>query len=474
MSPNAIAGSETRQLAGRAYSHLVICYTCPRVGLPDLPKMSDTYLRVALIAALIVCSATFTAAEMGLVAVGRLKLRKLAADGSGRADSALRLLDNPTLVFSTVLITITTANFVAESLAANLFHDAFGEHGYLLSFITMTVVVLVFAELTPVLYAVSHPSRVALGASGLVRGTTWLLYPLSWTLTGLARVVLWLMGIRDFTGFPAGVSRGALEASVESGAIREEEKELLSNVFEFKDTLAREIMRPRVDIIALPAYELVVDALEKVLKSGHSRLPVYEGDIDNIVGILFGKDLIPYTRTHEEELGRKQITELMRPAFFVPETEHIGQLLRDMRTRRQLLAIVVDEFGGTAGVVTIEDVLEEIVGDIQDEFDEQEVAQLKEIAPGVWTADGLLPLHELRRQTDITLPETSVETVGGFVADQLQRVPEQGDVVEYRSYRFEVLLMDGRRVARVQLVLLPEEDDKTGPESDDLDELGFD
>ncbi len=426
------------------------------------------WFRIGAIVVLLGISAFFNAAEIGVVATGRLKLRKLASEGSRSAVLLLQLLDKPTLLFATILMCITASNFVAESLSANLSGSLLGEKGYLVSFFVMTFAVIIFSEMTPIMLAVNDPERIARRVGVPVKLTTLLVFPFTWTFTVLARGVLRLMGIKSLKGFPANVSRDALEASVEAGAIRADEKELLSNVFEFHDTVAREIMCPRVDIVALPAQASAAEAFQLVLQSGHSRLPVYEGSIDKIIGVAYGKDLLPFLKERAAEADKTPITTLMRSPFFVPETERISHILREMRRRRQLLAIVVDEFGGTAGLVTLEDILEEIVGDIQDEFDSTEEEQLVQVGEGVYLADGLLPLHELKRQTDIDLPEDVVETVGGFVADRLQRLPQPGDKLEYANYLFEVLEMDAQRVARVRLTVLePKEPSEAEDEADD-------
>ncbi len=236
-----------------------------------------------------------------------------------------------------------------------------------------------------------------------------------------------------------------LDERQDAGTLEAEDREMIEDLLEFGETMVREVMVPRIDIKAIPADACYAEVQALVSETGHSRLPVYDGDLDHIIGIMHVKDLL--RRSEGEEMP---IRELMRKALFVPETKMIDDLLREFQHARLHMAIVVDEYGGTSGMVTLEDLVEEIVGEIQDEYD-REAPLVKETSPGVWDVNAIIDLEDLEEATGIALPEDGWDTLGGFIYSLEGRVPEAGYTYEWEDYRFTVLEIEGRRIIRVEI-----------------------
>jgi len=251
--------------------------------------------------------------------------------------------------------------------------------------------------------------------------------------------------------------QAVIEESEEEGLIDEDEGEMLASIFEFGETIVREVMVPRTEMVCCPVDASMEKLLGIIIDSGHSRFPIFEGTTDRIVGVVYAKDLLRFWGRPPAEVGIRQV---MRRPFFVPETKKIGELLKDFRTRRVHLAIAVDEYGGTSGLITIEDLLEEIVGDIQDEYDLEDV-QLRREGEGIFVVDARIAISELEENLDLDIdcPE-NVDTLGGYLCHLCGSVPAPGRQVEAGRLRFDVLEADDRRISRVKVTLLPADDDE--------------
>jgi CBS domain containing-hemolysin-like protein len=327
----------------------------------------------------------------------------------------------------------------------------------------MTVVILFFGEIVPKTMAKRHPVRVALATIPAARALAALLWPVTAAVTRATSAVVRILGGR--VGPTPGVTSEEIEYLIEmgtkEGVLDEVKEELLNSVLEFADRVAKEIMVPRTRVVAVdrdaPADELV----RIVTENPYSRMPVYQNSIDEIVGILLVRDIVAEVR-HGRPIA---LAKFLKPPFFVPEQMKISRLLKEMQRRRTHLAVVVDEFGGTSGIVTLEDVIEEIVGEIQDEGD-VETAPVKAVSPGVWLADGAVPLHDLEAvlneaprpeagsepRPEVRFPEQGdYETLGGFVTAQAGRVPPVGATVAWDGLTFIVRAGDERRVAKVEI-----------------------
>jgi putative hemolysin len=425
------------------------------------------------LAALFVAGAAFCAGtETALTALGDARARQLR-DGGGRRAGMLALwIEHPDRVLSTLLIGNTLVSIAAGSLSASVAHELAARAGWrpatavAVCASVATALILFFGEIVPKTLAKRYPIRTALATIPLLRALAFVLWPLSTAVTRAAVPVVRLLGGKS--GPAPGVTGEEIEYLIEmgtkEGVLDEVKEELLNSVLEFADRVAKEIMIPRTRVVAIDREASRDELLRVVTENPYSRMPVYSGSIDEIVGILLVRDIVAKVREGDPAALLQQV----KPAFFVPEQMKISRLLKEMQRRKTHLAVVVDEFGGTSGIVTLEDVIEEIVGEIQDEAD-VETAPVKAIAPGVWLADGAVPLHDLegilndaagggalpeRARPEIRFPEQGdYETLGGFVTARAGRVPVVGALVSWDGLDFTVRAGDERRVTRVEIAV---------------------
>ncbi len=430
-----------------------------------------------LLAAVFLAGSAFcSGTETALTALGEARARQLRELGARRGRLLRLWIDHPERVLSTLLIGNTLVNIgagaLAGSIAADLARWTGGSHGTLVAVTTgvATVVVLFLGEIIPKTVAKRHPAEVALSAIPLVQALCFALWPVSAVVTRLTGWVVGLFGSER--GATPAVTSADIEYLIEmgtrEGVLDEVKEELLNSVLEFADRVAKEIMVPRTRMVAIdrevPAEELV----RIVTENPFSRMPVFEGSVDNVVGILLVRELVQDLRPGLQK--GLSVDRYLKPAFFVPEQMKISRLLKEMQKRRTHLAVVVDEFGGTSGLVTMEDVIEEIVGEIQDEAD-VEAAPVKILSPGVWLADAAIPLHDLEAYLSERLAEApgadeaseegspgvhfpdegDYETLGGFVTATAGRVPPVGAVLSWDGLTFTVRAGDERRVTRVEI-----------------------
>ena len=281
-----------------------------------------------------------------------------------------------------------------------------------------------------------------------LRVLTYVLFPVAWPVSWLERKACgeaYDLRYSHFLASEEGLQR-LLNVSEEQGIIEQEEKEMIASIFEFSDTIVREVMVPRIDIVAADVETSLHEAAATMLEAGHSRVPVYRGNIDMIVGLLYAKDLL---RCFAEGKTDRPLSEILRPAYFVPETKNVDELLQELQQRKIHLAIVVDEYGGTAGMVTIEDLLEEIVGDIQDEYDSEEPT-VEKISEDEFIFNARVDLDEVNKRLAVELPEAGGDTLGGLIYSYLGKVPAVGDKIVLEDMTFEVLSVDGQRIERVR------------------------
>ncbi|ACL65656.1 protein of unknown function DUF21 [Anaeromyxobacter dehalogenans 2CP-1] len=436
-------------------------------------------LGVAFLAASAFCSGTETA----LTALGEPRARQLRETGGRRARLLGLWIDHPERVLSTLLIGNTLVNVGAGALAGSVGADLAGGGGWapgtLVAIATgVTTVVILFAgEIVPKTIGKRHPAPVALWAMPMVQALCLAMWPLSAAVTRLTGWVVGRLG-GGRAPTPAVTSEEIeylIEMGTREGVLDEVKEELLNSVLEFADRVAKEVMIPRTRMVAVDRAVEPDELVRIVTENPYSRMPVYEGSIDNVVGILLVRDIIQELR--HGPLRRIALDRYLKPAFFVPEQMKISRLLKEMQRRRTHLAVVVDEFGGTSGLVTMEDVIEEIVGEIQDEAD-VESAPVKAVAPGVWLADAAIPLHDLQSflneqreepaprpagddapepedgepPPEIRFPEQGdYETLGGFVTATAGRVPPVGATLAWDGLTFTVRAGDERRVTRVEI-----------------------
>jgi len=408
--------------------------------------MSDLFGAIAII--LLLFFAAFLAmAETSVARVGRVKALHLAQEKKRGADSLVRIVEDPAPYLNVILLLTLLSHITATVLATTLALRRF-DAGEAIAVVLMTIVIFVFAELVPKTFAVQFTDRAALSMAPTVLLLGRVLRPVGDVLLLIGNGIMVLLPGKPLPKGPfisEEEIRHLVDVAEEEEEIEEEERELIHSIFEFGDTVVREVMVPRPDMVAIRADATMNEALEKIIEAGFSRVPIFEGDTDNIIGVLYAKDLLK--RVHE---GKKDVrlSSLGRAPTFVPEQKKVSELLREMQDQRVHMAIVVDEYGGTAGLVTIEDLIEEIVGEIVDEFDKEEPL-VEPIDDNTMRVDAKMAIDEVNELLDVELPHDEWDTVGGLVFGLTGRVPIAGEVVTYDSLDFTTERVTGRRIQKV-------------------------
>jgi putative hemolysin len=413
---------------------------------------SDLVLKLLGLGLLIACSALLTGAEAAYFSLGRARLRRLGGESGATGVGAEPRITRPHELLVTLLVGITIVNIGAAALAATVAVDLFGERwGVLVEVVTMIVLLTTFGEVLPMTVAVKHPETFLRVAERPVGWLGTLLSPVRAFLAGLSALVVRLVGRGRVA--PTELSEEELRTLVDvgtrEGIVEREEREMIHKVFELEDTPVRSIMVPRTDMFCLDVETPTAEILPALREELHSRVPVYEGSIDVIVGILYTKDLLPYVVGLPSDFD---IRAYLHPPYFVPESKHADALLQEFQAKKLHLAIVVDEYGGTAGLVSLEDLLEELVGEIADEFDEPE-RLIHRVDPNTFRVAGKLPIEELNAATGLAVSNESYDTVGGWVLDLFGRVPRAGERLALPELTVTVEKMERTRILEVLLAL---------------------
>ncbi len=420
---------------------------------------------ITLVIVLILCNGFFAMSEAALLTVRRTRIRQLVEEGNHSAKMVEHLLSDPTRLMATLQIGVTLIGlFSAAEAAAALgpwLSQVFLSAGLLTSteakvsaviFITLVVALLtlVIGEIAPKSIAIHNSERISLMVVWPIRTIEWITIPVVSVVTLLANMI-----VRPFGGtasfHPPAISTEELklmvEASEEQGVIKEEEKEMIHSIFDFADTMVRKVMTPRIDITAIESNATIDELVMAINASGHSRIPVYQEDLDNILGVVYAKDLL---REMEVKGKASMFSRVMREPYFIPENKRVNDLLREFRRKRLQMAIVRDEYGTISGLVTVEDLLEEIVGDIGDEYDVEEPL-IQTIDENTWIIDGRLSLDDFNDRMGAHLPSDEADTVGGYVFGLLGHMPEAGEWVQQDGMIFRVAATDGRRITQVRV-----------------------
>ena len=444
----------------------------------------DLSLKILFTVFLVLANGFFVAAEFALVKVRISQIELRAQEGNRLAQLTLSMMRNLEAYLSACQLGITVASlalgWIGESVVASIILSLVAQlhldvtpalaHSIAIpvSFATITVLHIVIGEQAPKVLAIHRPEALSIAVSAPLRIFYLVTFPFIWVLNKLSTLVLRLFGVQSVHGPEAHTAEEImmlLDQSKQSGEIQDSEHELIENVFQFNDRMVKQIMVPRTKLSALDVNAPEDVILETVFSEGYSRMPVYEGNIDNIVGVLNVKDLLPIIMRKEPvELGR-----IMRPPFFVPETKKINRLLRQFQRKHIVMAIVSDEFGGVSGIVTIEDIMEELVGEIQDEYD-NEVPVVEKMAEDEYRVNPATPISDANEYLPFPLPEgDDYETVGGLLNVIYGSIPEVGDVAVLDPYEFRVLQRSRRAVELVQLrVTTVEERGEPRAEFDEL------
>lgn len=419
-----------------------------------------------LLVGLLLLSFFLVLSRSALVNARRQRLRQLIDEGSAPARLAERLAEDSSRLLATTQLGMTLISLLAGGLVAVLFAPPLANAvepwlagaAYPVAFIVVillaAIILLAAGQFAPDAIGAHRSERLALLLARPLDIVAAVFMPLVRLTVGLGQLVAGLFGARaqaDLSIVTEEEIKTLVDAGEEEGVIEEDEKQMIYSIFELGDTLTRQVMVPRMDVMALDVETPMLEALEKIMSAGHSRVPVYEETIDNVLGVLYAKDLLPYLRDGKTDVPLRSI---LRPAHFVPETKRASDLLPDLQQRRVHMAVVVDEYGGMAGLVTIEDVLEEIVGEIQDEYDVEE-AFIEPAADGQYIIDARVDLDDLNQLLDTTLPADENDTLGGFIYAELGRVPTVGDRVTFENMSLTVESVAGRRIKKVRVQRIP-------------------
>jgi len=423
-------------------------------------------LSTAVLVLFIVLNALLAVAHSALVNVSKPHLRELADGGNKRARYALKISEDASRLLTSFQLATAFLRFAAAVIltltlapAENVWlrgHNIAPEWASAISIFTVVVIgtlaLVVFGEMVPAAFAATRPERVAILFARPMALVMGLLAPLSHLMLWLTNRTLHLFGGRGSTSYVTEEEiKTLVDAGSEEGVLEDEEKEMIYSIFQFGDMIARELMVPRIDIVALEADASIDEALDLIIKEGHSRIPVYEESVDSITGLLYAKDLLRMWQEARATGAAKTVREAIRPAYFVPESKKAGDLLEDLQQRKIHLAIVIDEYGGTAGLVTIEDLVEEIVGDIKDEYDLDEEADYEEISETEYIFDAGINLQEVNRLLDVELPTDDNDTLGGFVFSELGKIPLVGETLRTKEVEMKVESVIGRRIRKVRV-----------------------
>ncbi|HRJ41667.1 MAG: hemolysin family protein [Caldilineaceae bacterium] len=410
----------------------------------------DVIVAILLYAACIVMIGSVASAEVALASTPRIRIRQLIERGDPSAKRVDRLLSDPARFLSTLMLAKNGAFVLAGAVIVTASLRQEWSLSVLLPALFAGWFLLVCVQIVGRAYTLRNSVWAALTLGQYVNLLIALLLPFSALLRGLGNRVR--NGNEEASAESIFLSedglRFLLHVGEGEGVIEEVEKQMIAGIFEFGDTTAREIMVPRLDVTAIASELTVAECLPIILSSGHSRIPVYQENIDNIVGLLYAKDLL---RCFMEERSEIPLIQILRPAYFVPQSKKLDDLLRELQVKRIHMAIIVDEYGGTAGIVTIEDMIEEIVGDIRDEYDSEDLL-VQTINPYTHLFNARVSLDEVSELIEIDLSEAydNVDTLGGLIYSQLGRVPEQGEGLEILDWRFTVLDINSRRIEQVQ------------------------
>ncbi len=439
----------------------------------DPDSSQSLLIYILILIALIFVNGFFAASEMAMVTLNDNKLRLMAEEGNRKARRVQKLLSGQTRFFASIQIGVTVAGFLTSAVAADKFAEPIAAAVYqligknfalihaivlILMTLLLSFISIVFGEMVPKRIATNNPERISLAFAPILLFFYRLSSPVIFLLSKSTDGVLRLLGINPDAQTDEVTEEEIMmmvDAGKESGAIEESQKDMIAGVFEFDDTTADEAMTHRTEIVALEKSSTIEDVIDCSVREGYSRIPVYEEDLDNIIGVIYVKDLLKYVGRHLE--SDISLTDCMRPALYIPETIKLREVFTRLTEEKMQMAVVVDEYGGTAGIITMEDVLESIVGNMQDEYDNEE-EEIEKVSDTVFTIEGTAPLDEVAKLLGMVVPDdVEYDTIGGFLIGQLERIPEADEHPEviFDYVKFTVLSMEERRIAEIRAEKLP-------------------
>jgi Mg2+/Co2+ transporter CorB len=403
---------------------------------------TDVWMALAAVVCLIIVSAFFSGSETGLTTASRARLTEMARRGSTRAATVLKLTEMPERLIGALLLGNSLANITASAVATVALVKAFGDSGAVIASAVMTVLILIFAEVMPKTYAIAYPDKFALAVAPIMRVFVAILGPIVMTVEYIVKKTLGVFGV-DTDNVENILSahdelRGAIDLHHQDGEMIKKDRDMLGGILDLKDLEVADIMVHRTKMISIDAAEPISDIVQQVLKSGKTRLPVWKDGPDNIIGILHAKNLFQASQVNGGDVSKIKLDSILTDPWFVPDTRPLTDQLNAFLRRKSHFAIVVDEYGELQGLITLEDIIEEIVGDIKDEFDAVSNGVRKQ-KDGSYMIDGGVPLRDLNRALDWRLPDAEATTLAGLVIHEAQMIPEAGQAFNFHGFRFEVL-----------------------------------
>jgi CBS domain containing-hemolysin-like protein len=408
---------------------------------------------------LVVFGSVLAVAEASLTRMSRVRALSLVEQKRRNAIVLERIESDPPRYLNAIYLMVMFVQNGSAILVAILAEHTFGRVWISIVSIVFTLLYFVLVEAMSKTFGVLHSDRAALAVAPLVWGLGRLLSGPTRLLIGLANVLLPGKGLKQGPFVSEAELRAMAEAGTEEGTIEEEEVEMIHSIFEFGDTIVREVMVPRPDIVGIAADRTLRDVQALVLQHGYSRVPVYEGDLDNVLGLVYAKDVLKALHQGKHDMP---LRDAVREAHFVPESKKVADLLREMQKEKFHIALVTDEYGSLVGLVTLEDLLEELVGEIADEYDREEPV-VAQVGPGVFRVDGKVGIDEVNELLDVELPDEEWDTVGGLMMGLLGEIPEEGTEVAFRNLVFKAERVNGRRIAKILITRREEEEEPSEP-----------
>ena len=423
---------------------------------------------IILIFILVMVNAFFASAEMAIVSINKTKLNLLAEDGNKKAKLLLNLIKDASSFLATIQVGITFAGFFASASAATSISSGFGEmlsnlgipYGKNIALVITTLVIsyitLVLGELVPKRIALQNAESVAMFSIKPIIFISKITKPFVWFLSLSTNTILKLLGVKT-EGIEEKISKEEIESLVElgeeQGAINKTERAMIDGIIKFDDILAREVMTPRTETFYIEANSDIKESINLILQENYSRIPVYEDEIDNIVGVLYMKDI--FAAVINNGIENVSIKEIMRAPYVVPENKSIDVLLKELQDSKNHLAILIDEYGGFSGIVTLEDLLEEVIGDIKDEYDEN-VHDIEKIDDKTYITNGLVSILDINKHLDLDFQSDSIDTIGGLILEKLGDLPNKyiNKEIIINSVKLKILSVDSKRINTVQISLL--------------------
>ena len=428
-----------------------------------MPVLDATFwITAAAILVLLVLSGFFSGSETALTAASRGKLRSAADKGSRGAETALSVTEDNERLIGSILLGNNVVNILATSLATAVLTKLFGQNGVALATLGMTLLVLIFAEVLPKTYAITNPETVAARVASPIRYVILVFSPVVSAVRLLVRLVLRMFGVKADPDSNILAVReeiaGALQLGHSEGVVEKEDRDRILGALDLSERFVEEVMLHRSGIQMIDAGLPVPEILAQVLESPHTRLPLYRDDPENVVGVLHAKDLLRAMHRMLEdgtmdtdEMNKFDIMSVAMKPYFIPETTTLDDQMRKFLERKTHFALVVDEYGGLEGLITLEDILEEIVGEIADEFDVAEEDMIKPTADGAYIVDGSMTLRDLNRAHDWNLPDDEANTIAGLVIHEAQMIPVVGQVFSFHGFRFEVIDKEQNRITSLKI-----------------------